>query len=304
MDPECGPHGREAGEPHLAPGRTAPPVGGRSEGKPSLCDRLHSGLPTGDGAGWSKVTTARLRAPASRGGLLDECARSGAVAVRHHHRLPLPVRPPHHRDVASSSRSCRPRGSAPATRSGSRPPSSSASCSSSTSRWASSPASSRSSSSAWRGATTPASSATSSARRSPSRRSRRSSSSRRSSGCGSSAGTACRAACTSPRSGCAAFGTMLSAYFILAANSFMQHPTGYVINPETKRAEPRRLRCRALPEHDGRDVLPRHRVGVPRLRHHARRRQPLADDEEPVRRRHARDAARSASSRRSSPASP
>ncbi|MFN8167874.1 MAG: cytochrome ubiquinol oxidase subunit I [Candidatus Nanopelagicales bacterium] len=35
----------------------------------------------------------------------------------------------------------------------------------------------------------------------------------------------------------ASIGTMLSAYFILAANSFMQHPTGYVINPVTKRAE-------------------------------------------------------------------
>jgi cytochrome bd ubiquinol oxidase subunit I len=35
----------------------------------------------------------------------------------------------------------------------------------------------------------------------------------------------------------AAIGTTLSAYFILAANSFMQHPTGYVINPVTKRAE-------------------------------------------------------------------
>jgi cytochrome d ubiquinol oxidase subunit I len=35
----------------------------------------------------------------------------------------------------------------------------------------------------------------------------------------------------------AAFGTMLSAYFILAANSFMQHPTGYTINPVTHRAE-------------------------------------------------------------------
>jgi cytochrome d ubiquinol oxidase subunit I len=34
-----------------------------------------------------------------------------------------------------------------------------------------------------------------------------------------------------------AFGTMLSAYFILAANSFMQHPTGYIYNPVTKRAE-------------------------------------------------------------------
>ncbi len=32
-------------------------------------------------------------------------------------------------------------------------------------------------------------------------------------------------------------GTLLSAYFILAANSWMQHPVGYVINPTTNRAE-------------------------------------------------------------------
>ncbi|QDO87284.1 cytochrome ubiquinol oxidase subunit I [Ornithinimicrobium ciconiae] len=32
-------------------------------------------------------------------------------------------------------------------------------------------------------------------------------------------------------------GTVLSAYFILAANSFMQHPVGYYNNPETGRAE-------------------------------------------------------------------
>ena len=32
-------------------------------------------------------------------------------------------------------------------------------------------------------------------------------------------------------------GTVLSAYFILAANSFMQHPVGYVYNPDTGRAE-------------------------------------------------------------------
>jgi cytochrome d ubiquinol oxidase subunit I len=32
-------------------------------------------------------------------------------------------------------------------------------------------------------------------------------------------------------------GTLLSAYFILAANSFMQHPVGYRYNPETGRAE-------------------------------------------------------------------
>ncbi|GAA3508872.1 cytochrome ubiquinol oxidase subunit I [Actinomadura keratinilytica] len=35
----------------------------------------------------------------------------------------------------------------------------------------------------------------------------------------------------------ASIGTMLSAYFILAANSWMQHPVGYRIDPETGRAE-------------------------------------------------------------------
>ena len=35
----------------------------------------------------------------------------------------------------------------------------------------------------------------------------------------------------------AAIGINLSAYFIIAANSFMQHPVGVVYNPETKRAE-------------------------------------------------------------------
>jgi cytochrome bd ubiquinol oxidase subunit I len=33
------------------------------------------------------------------------------------------------------------------------------------------------------------------------------------------------------------FGTWLSAYFILAANSWMQHPVGYELNSQTKRAE-------------------------------------------------------------------
>jgi cytochrome d ubiquinol oxidase subunit I len=36
---------------------------------------------------------------------------------------------------------------------------------------------------------------------------------------------------------CASFGTMFSAYFILAANAFMQHPVGYVMNQTTHRAE-------------------------------------------------------------------
>jgi cytochrome d ubiquinol oxidase subunit I len=35
----------------------------------------------------------------------------------------------------------------------------------------------------------------------------------------------------------ASVGTMLSAYFILAANSWMQHPVGYRLNPVTNRAE-------------------------------------------------------------------
>ena len=35
----------------------------------------------------------------------------------------------------------------------------------------------------------------------------------------------------------AAIGTVLSAYFILAANSWMQHPVGYTVNPVTGRAE-------------------------------------------------------------------
>ena len=34
----------------------------------------------------------------------------------------------------------------------------------------------------------------------------------------------------------AAFGTMISAYFILAANAWMQHPVGFTIDPETGRA--------------------------------------------------------------------
>jgi cytochrome bd ubiquinol oxidase subunit I len=34
-----------------------------------------------------------------------------------------------------------------------------------------------------------------------------------------------------------AFGTLLSAFFILAANAWMQHPVGYELNPETGRAE-------------------------------------------------------------------
>ena len=62
----------------------------------------------------------------------------------------------------------------------------------------------------------------------------RSSSSRRSSASGSSAGTGCRRGCTSPiwlgrdRDDCS------RAYFILAANSWMQHPVGYRDQPDDR----------------------------------------------------------------------
>ncbi|MDN3445064.1 cytochrome ubiquinol oxidase subunit I [Microbacterium sp. APC 3901] len=36
---------------------------------------------------------------------------------------------------------------------------------------------------------------------------------------------------------CVSIGSILSAYFIIAANAFMQNPVGYVFNPETNRAE-------------------------------------------------------------------
>jgi cytochrome d ubiquinol oxidase subunit I len=36
---------------------------------------------------------------------------------------------------------------------------------------------------------------------------------------------------------CVSIGSILSAYFIIAANAFMQNPVGYIYNPETNRAE-------------------------------------------------------------------
>ena len=58
-------------------------------------------------------------------------------------------------------------------------------------------------------------------------------------------GPALAAGCTWRRSGCVALGTMLSAYFILAANSWMQHPVGYAINPvdAPRRDDPTSGRC-------------------------------------------------------------
>ena len=62
-------------------------------------------------------------------------------------------------------------------------------------------------------------------------------------------------------------GTVLSAYFILAANSFMQNPVGYRFNPATGRAEMDRLLRRAHQQGAARDLPARHRLGL-----HGRRR--------------------------------
>ena len=60
---------------------------------------------------------------------------------------------------------------------------------------------------------------------------------RRSSGCGSSAGAGCRERVHLACIWIVAFAVNASAYFIIAANSFMQHPVGARFNPESGRAE-------------------------------------------------------------------
>ena len=66
---------------------------------------------------------------------------------------------------------------------------------------------------------------------------RRSSSSRSFSVCGCSAGTACRAELHLATIWAVAVGGALSAAFIMAANSWMQRPVGYKINPSNGRAQ-------------------------------------------------------------------
>jgi hypothetical protein len=74
----------------------------------------------------------------------------------------------------------------------------------------------------------------------------------------------------------AATGTLLSAYFILAANSWMQNPVGYEFNPETGRAElttsggaDQHGRAGDVPAHDRGRVHDRRRLRA--------RRRPVAD---------------------------
>jgi cytochrome d ubiquinol oxidase subunit I len=50
-------------------------------------------------------------------------------------------------------------------------------------------------------------------------------------------GPSCRRSCTWLTIWLVHLGTVFSAFFILAANSFMQNPVGYTFNPTTNRAE-------------------------------------------------------------------
>ena len=71
-----------------------------------------------------------------------------------------------------------------------------------------------------------------------------------------------------------AIGTNLSAYFILAANSFMQHPVGVRFNAGAGRAELTSI-WRVLTNHTAAGRLPAHRRRcAPRRRHLRRRRSP------------------------------
>ena len=120
--------------------------------------------------------------------------------------------------------------------------------------------------------------------RCPARRSRAcspSSSSRPSSACGSSAGTSFPAACTPPACGWCTSARSLSSWFILAANSWMQHPVGYRFNPDTGRAELDRLLGGDVQQGPAGDVPARDPRGVhDRGRVRARRRGlPLHEEE-------------------------
>ena len=78
----------------------------------------------------------------------------------------------------------------------------------------------------------------------------------------------------------AAIGTMLSAYFILAANSWMQHPVGYTIDDDREPGRAHRHRRRAdqldhagdLPAHDHRGLPDRRLLMLGVSAWHLRRR--------------------------------
>ena len=61
-------------------------------------------------------------------------------------------------------------------------------------------------------------------------------------------------------------GTLFSAYFILAANSWMQNPVGYTYNPDDRTSGDERLRCCAVQQGAAGDVPARRALGVPHRR--------------------------------------
>ncbi len=90
----------------------------------------------------------------------------------------------------------------------------------------------------------------------------RSSSSRPSSVCGSSAGTGSRPRLHAACIWLVHIGTLFSAYFILAANSWMQHPVGYELQPRDRPRRDERLRRGAVQQGAAGDIPARRAVGL------------------------------------------
>ena len=72
-------------------------------------------------------------------------------------------------------------------------------------------------------------------------------------------------------------GTLFSAYFILAANSWMQHPVGYAYNPDDRPGRAERLRRGAVQQGAAGHLPARRALGVPHRRRVRRRRRVLVD---------------------------
>ena len=86
----------------------------------------------------------------------------------------------------------------------------------------------------------------------------------------------------------AAIGSIVSAYFILAANSWMQHPVGYRLDPDTGRARAHRLRRRPDQQDRPGHLPPHHRRLLPHRRRPPGRRRPVAPAPRPHRSRRPR----------------
>ncbi len=95
--------------------------------------------------------------------------------------------------------------------------------------------------------------------------------SRRSSDSGCSAGSTCPRSSTSPQPGCSPSARGSSAFFILVANSWMQHPVAYKINEVTHRAELQSIwKCSRTTRPCSRSATRCWARWPPRLDHHRR----------------------------------